>query len=149
MSILIRLCEPDDFNSGHLSILGQLSDTVSNISKDKYSNRLTTLYSQKCFVFVAIDNRRNREDRIVGSATIMLESKLIHECGAVGHIEDVVVREGMRGLGIGRLLVAHLINFARQNGAYKCILDCATHNIPFYKRCGLETKEHHMAMYFE
>src|SRR5688500_8166996 len=69
--------------------------------------------------FVAVVN-----DRIVGSASVVLEEKFIHDGGIVGHIEDVIVCKDYRHQGIGEELVKHCSKFAQERGAYKVILDC-------------------------
>ena len=37
---------------------------------------------------------------IIGSTTLLIEQKFIHDGGKVGHIEDVVTRKGYEGFGI-------------------------------------------------
>ena len=37
------------------------------------------------------------DGKIVGSATLLIEQKFIHNGGLVGHIEDVVVKKGFEG----------------------------------------------------
>lgn len=43
-----------------------------------------------------------RTGRIIGAGTLLMEPKFIHGCGQTGHIEDIVVHEAARGLGLGR-----------------------------------------------
>ena len=50
-------------------------------------------------IHVAVDN-----NKIVGSTTLFIEQKFIHDGGLVGHIEDVVVRKDYEGRGIGMKL---------------------------------------------
>ena len=75
--------------------------------------------------------------------------KFIHGCGAVGHLEDVVVDCRARGLGLARCLVSHVLCVARRRRCYKVILDCATDLETFYGRSGYATKGIQMAHYFE
>ncbi len=49
----------------------------------------------------------------------------IHLGGLVGHIEDVVVAKEFQGKGIGEKLIEASLNFAKNCGCYKTILDCA------------------------
>jgi glucosamine-phosphate N-acetyltransferase len=75
-------------------------------------------------------------DRVIGTLSLLIEQKFIHQGGRVGHIEDVAVhRDHQRG-GIGRLLVEHATREARRLGCYKVILNCRTELVPFYERCG-------------
>ncbi len=79
--------------------------------------------------------------RICGAGTIVVEPKFIHNAGFAGHLEDLVVDTGLRGKGIGTKLVHQLLQFARESGCYKVILDCAEHNVHFYEKCGFKRKQ--------
>ncbi len=75
-------------------------------------------------------------DVVVGTATLLIEKKFIHQGGLVGHIEDVVVHQTMRHRGIGTAMVKHLTEVARAAGCYKAILNCFPQLVPFYARLG-------------
>ena len=61
--------------------------------------------------------------------------------GLCGHIEDIVVDKSTRGKNLGKRIIELLKSIAQVNGCYKVILDCAEHNVPFYKKCGFNVKE--------
>lgn len=84
---------------------------------------------------------------VLATATLLLERKIARGCGLCGHVEDVVVDATARGRGVGRLLVAALVERARQAGCYKVILDCSRDNEGFYAACGFVQKELQMALY--
>ena len=77
-----------------------------------------------------------RENQLVAAGTLFIEQKFIRSAGLAGHIEDVVVDQGARGHGLGRRVIMYLVLLARQNGCYKCILDCDDENVGFYSKCG-------------
>ena len=85
---------------------------------------------------------------LAGSASITIENKLLHGCKKVGHIEDVFINPTFRGRGIGKKLIQYLLEFAKNSGCYKCILNCDKETIPFYQKCGMEVKEVEMVKYF-
>jgi GNAT superfamily N-acetyltransferase len=87
--------------------------------------------------------------KIVGAGTIFLERKFIHGCGSVGHIEDIVTDESVRGKGLGKLIIHKLIEFGKKNGAYKVLLSSLEKNVPFYEKCGLTPKSVSMALYLD
>ena len=82
--------------------------------------------------------------KIVGSTTLFVEQKFIHNGGRVGHIEDVVVSKEYEGRGIGIKLVSSLLEKAKMMNCYKTILDCQDELIPFYERIGFKQESNQM-----
>jgi len=87
------------------------------------------------------------DSRVVGTATIFIEQKFIHDGGRVGHIEDVSVRKKYKDKGIGQKIVKALLEYAKKKGCYKTILDCTDDLIPFYEKIGF--KRHSNSMRFD
>ena len=78
----------------------------------------------------------------IGTALLLIQLNLSHHGRPYGHIENVVTDKAQRGNGVGARMVKYLIQRARKRNCYKIILDCAKHNISFYKECGfIETGE--------
>jgi glucosamine-phosphate N-acetyltransferase len=76
------------------------------------------------------------DEKVVGAATLLLESKFIHNGGIVGHIEDVVVEKNYQGQKIGEKIIRYLLEVAKTKGCYKTILDCVDEVKPFYEKIG-------------
>ena len=86
--IIIREIEENDLESGFLESLDFLRK-ASNIDRSKARVILKKIINDPDHIIhVAID-----DSKIVGSTTLLIEQKFIHEGGLVGHIEDVVVRK--------------------------------------------------------
>jgi glucosamine-phosphate N-acetyltransferase len=66
----------------------------------------------------------------------------------VGHIEDIVVSEKHRNLGIARSILTELKKHAYIKDCYKVILDCSEENIKFYEKNDFIYKGAQMAVYF-
>lgn len=81
---------------------------------------------------------------IVGTTTILIEPKFIHDLSFVAHIEDVVVDTTYRGAGIGKCLMKKAINISKDFDCYKIILDCSTKNVSYYEKLGFSVKETQM-----
>ena len=77
---------------------------------------------------------------VIGSGTIIIEQKIIHGFGKVGHIEDIVISNEYQGQGLGRKLINFLILKAKENNCYKVILGCNDDKVNFYKKT-LSNKE--------
>jgi glucosamine-phosphate N-acetyltransferase len=78
------------------------------------------------------------DGKVVGSTTLLIEQKFIHQGGLVGHIEDVVVDKNFQGQKIGEKIMKYLLDIAKNQGCYKTILDCTDDVKPFYEKLGFK-----------
>jgi len=131
--IIIREIEEDDLENGFLETLDFLRN-ASDLDKNKANEILKKIkQNPNHIIYVAIDNKK-----IVGSTTLLIEQKFIHDGGLVGHIEDVVVRKDYEGKGIGIKLVMSMLERAKEKNCYKTILDCKDDVKQFYERIGFK-----------
>ena len=131
--IEIREIEEDDLEKEFLDTLDFLRK-ASNIDKNKAKEILKKIkLNPNHIIHVAIDDKK-----IVGSTTLLIEQKFIHDGGLVGHIEDVVVRKDYEGKGIGIKLVTSMLERAKEKNCYKTILDCKDDLKQFYERIGFK-----------
>ncbi len=93
------------------------------------------------YTYVAV-----QDGSVVGTASLLVERKFIHNGSCAGYIEDVSVREGYQGNGIGRQLITRLIAIAKEHDCYKIILGSDQPNKGFYERLGFREHELHMRM---
>jgi len=137
--IIIREIEEDDLKNGFLETLDFLRN-ASNLDKNKAKEILKKIkQNPNHIIYVAIDNKK-----IVGSTTLLIEQKFIHNGGLVGHIEDVVVRKDYERKGIGIKLVTSLLERAKEKNCYKTILDCTDDVKQFYERIGFKRESNGM-----
>ena len=85
--------------------------------------------------------------KIVGTITVLIEPKFIHDLQNVAHVEDVVVDPLYRGLGIGKLMLNKAKSLANENECYKSILDCSEECVSYYEKNGYKKKGVQMAQY--
>lgn len=141
--MIFRKLEENDYNLGYLELLLKLTN-VGDISINEWTNRYKELNNNPCIqIWVMVD-----DNTIIASGTIILEPKFIHNCGKVGHIEDVVVHKDKHGLGVGKKLIDELVNIAKNTNCYKVILNCSENNVGFYEKSGFKLMERQMALYF-
>jgi len=137
--IIIREIEEDDLENGFLETLDFLRN-ASGLDKNKAKEILKKIkQNTNHIIYVAIDDKK-----IVGSTTLLIEQKFIHDGGLVGHIEDVVVRKDYEGKGIGIKLVTSLLERAKEKNCYKTILDCKDDVKQFYERIGFKRESNGM-----
>ena len=137
--IEIREIEEDDLERGFLETLDFLRN-ASSIDKTKAEGILKKIkQNPNHIIHVAIDGKK-----IVGTTTLFIEQKFIHNGGLVGHIEDVVVRKDYEGKGIGIKLVTSLLERAKEKNCYKTILDCKDDVNQFYERIGFKKATNEM-----
>jgi glucosamine-phosphate N-acetyltransferase len=141
----IRRLRESDLENGFFETLSNLSE-VGRVSQDirRAANILREIDKSKMSnIFVAVE----KGGKIIGSITLLLEQKFIHDGGKVGHIEDVVTRRGYAGKGIGSALVRNCINLAKEEKCYKMVLDSSPANVQFYKKAGF--REHEISMRYD
>ena len=129
--ITIRKLQIGDLWNGFLTTLDSLRQ-ASNIDK-KTAEKIFEKINQnpEHVIVVAVIN-----GKVVGSATLLIETKFIHNGGKVGHIEDVVVNKEHQGKGIGEKIIKCLLKYSEEQNCYKTILDCVDEIKPFYEKLG-------------
>ena len=134
-----RRLEKEDYDKKYLELLKQLT-AVGDISKEKYETALDKIGAEVWVV--------EFEGKIIASVSLLLEQKIIHECGIVGHLEDVVVDRDYRKYGLGKFIIERIIKIAKERGCYKLIGDCKSELLGFYEKNGFESKCVQISIYF-
>ena len=139
--IIIREIEENDLEKGFLESLDFLTSTITLTSDKNKAKKILKKIKQNPnhIIHVAVD-----DNKIVGSTTLLVEQKFIHDGGLVGHIEDVVVRKEYEGKGIGIKLVMSMLERAKEKNCYKTILDCKDDVKQFYERIGFKRESNGM-----
>ena len=139
-NFIIREIEQADLEKGffqtlsNLAMVGRIRDDLEQAKKILQEIKSYPLYK----IFVAV---KNDDADIIGSITLLIEQKFIHDGGKSGHIEDVVTRKEYEGIGVGSALVSAALAFAREKNCYKVILDCSEKNVRFYEKIGFRRNE--------
>ena len=140
------LCSAD-YHKRYIQLLSELTTVV-----DMNSNKI----SEENFCKFVLDLSKNHiimviEDltsaTIVATGTLLIEPKIIHGLGHVGHIEDVVVLKNQRGSGLGNRIITTLVQLAQHHSCYKIVLDSTAEGVPFYEKNGFIRKEQCMMRY--
>ena len=134
-----RRLEKGDYDKNYLELLKQLT-VIGDISKEKYEATFDKIGAEVWVV--------EFEGKIIASVSLLLEQKVIHECGIVGHLEDVVVDRDYRKYGMGKFIIERIIKIAKDRGCYKLIGDCKSELLGFYEKNGFESKCVQISIYF-
>lgn len=130
---IIRELRKEDILNGFLTTLDSLRNT-SNIETDKAMKIFEKINSNPDHIIAIAE----LDGKIVGTTTLLIEQKFIHDGGVVGHIEDVVVNKDYHGQKIGEKIMKYLLEIAKNRGCYKTILDCTDDVKPFYEKLGFK-----------
>ena len=131
--VTIRELKKEDLWNGFLTSLDSLKE-ASSINKEKADAIFEKINSNPDHIIAVAEI----DGKIVGSTTLLIESKFIHNGGLVGHIEDVVVDKNYQGQKIGEKIMKFLIEISKNRGCYKTILDCTDEVKPFYEKLGFK-----------
>lgn len=131
----IRNIEINDYYKNILPLLKQLSSLdIEKISYYDFKMFIKNLNSNH--LIKIIEDKNNNQ--IIGSITVLIENKIIHNFGKVAHIEDVVIDNRYRGLGLGKKLMDTAYKTAKSNNCYKIILHCKEELEKFYQKNSFE-----------
>lgn len=133
---------------------GGFLDTLKNLSSNPIMEKkrafqiLDEINSNPLHKILVAVGRSKANSIVIGATTLLIEPKFIYSGGRVGHIEDVVVRDGYQKKGIGKKLVACATLLAKKMQCVKVILDCSNENIPFYRKLGYAYQDNCMFIKF-
>ena len=120
-----------DYKKGYLELLAQLT-SVGEVSEEQFSKQFDLMRNCLNTYYVIVIEDAD-ENRIIGSATLHIEFKFIHQTSLRGRIEDVVVDDSYRGKQLGKLLLETIKLIASSIvGCYKLSLDCKDNMINYY-----------------
>ena len=86
--IIIRKISESDLENGFLESLDNLKH-ASDLGQTTAKNILNKILNDENHIIHVAEY----DGKIVGSTTLLIEQKFIHQGGFVGHIEDVVVKK--------------------------------------------------------
>ena len=125
MDITITLLEKNDYQS-YLQLMKQFRPINQDISFEKFCELHDKIFTSSEIYVARFDNK------IIGSVTIIFEQKFINNCALYSHIEDVIVDENYRKLGIGSKLLEYVKNVSKDKNCFKITLACSKDVSLFY-----------------
>jgi glucosamine-phosphate N-acetyltransferase len=115
-----------------------------NISKDAYNLFISNLNPNRHIIVLY-----KKDNKIIGTGSLLIEPKLTYNISYLGHIENIFVDEKYRNKGIGKQIVEYLVNYAREKLCYRIDLACEDKIINFYRGLGFNKQLICMSMLIE
>jgi len=132
--LLARPLQRGDFAKGILRLLSQLT-RVGDYGRETYEAQFDAIKALPGMTYIVVVEDCSKQ-RVVATATLLVELKFIHNAAKRGRIEDLVVDEEYRHLRLGSFLLELLTVLSRELGAYKVTRDCRPPLEGFYKNYG-------------
>ncbi len=120
-------------------------DLFKGDNNRKYTNEqlIEIIHDDQRPIFVAVDEA----DRVAGYAFCIFQQhmndNILTDIKTL-YIDDLCVDEEIRGQHIGKLLYAHVLEFAKGQGCYNVTLNvwsCNETAMRFYEKCGLKPQK--------
>ena len=143
MNINYRLLQKEDYYKGFFDVVNFFTKNKKEVLYTDFEKYFDNIINQNSIVYVA-----EFENKIIGTAKLLIEFKFTNNLTKLGHIETVVINKKYRGHGIGKKLVSILINNAKKRKCYKISLCSSEKNKFFYIKCGFKIKDLEMVKYF-
>lgn len=131
----------DNFFNNYLNLLNEFRET--KFSKHFLLDFINSLpYNHE--IFILFDELNSN---IIGTVTIILEKKLLHNSKNVCHIEDLIICNNYKNKGFGSKIIDFIKVYAREKNCYKIILNCNIDLKKFYEKNNFENKNIQMSIY--
>lgn len=136
-SLLIRELKKEDYCS-IVPLLQQLSsfevdEMMSPLKFELLVEYLSVTPNHRIYIL-------EKEGKIIGCVTLIIEPKIIHSFGKILRVEDLVIDELHRGKGYGKYLLDLAKKTGKENGCYSISLTCNETNVEFYEKCDFYKK---------
>ncbi|KAK9496857.1 hypothetical protein O3M35_012916 [Rhynocoris fuscipes] len=138
-NLRLRPLRIDDYEAGYMQLLSQLTE-VGDYDKDKFIETFKIMKQHKGMYYVTVIEDLS-SGQVIGTGTLLIEQKFIHNCALRGRVEDVVVNSEYRGKQLGKLIIHTLTLMSKHLKCYKVTLDCKDSNRPFYESLGYKKEE--------
>lgn len=138
-NLMMRPLNLNDYDKGYMQLLAQLT-VVGDVSREEFEAKFEKMRAcPNTFYIVVLEDTSSNQ--VIGSASLIIEHKFIHQCATRGRVEDVVVNNAYRGKQLGKLLLDVLTLLSQEVGCYKISLECKDKLVSFYKQFGYINEE--------
>ena len=125
-----KICDKDYYN-GYFDLMYEFSDFKKDVTYEEFINYIN---NDDITILCMYDTKTNK---LIGAGTIFKLNKLHNN--PIGQIEDVIITAQYRQLGLGKIIIQHLVDIGiNEYKCYKITLNCLEKNIGFYDKCNFK-----------
>tara|TARA_B100000683_G_scaffold277211_1_gene334534 strand:- start:2376 stop:2810 length:435 start_codon:yes stop_codon:yes gene_type:complete len=128
----IRSLQSSDYTT-YLSFLRNFRPIAHYINQSQFDFVLQKVQDNGR-LWVCVDPNNN--DLIIGTITVHVEQKFIHDLSLYARIEDLFVLSEYRNKGIATKLIEHAIKYCKDYKVRKVSLTCQKDLVSFYQKRG-------------
>jgi len=136
--VTYRNLEINDKNN-YLNLIKNFRPINENITTTEFNSIYTNILSHGNIIVAELN------DKIIGTITILLEKKFIHNSSIYAHVEDVFIDESYRNKSIGSNLVKKAIDYCKEKNVFKISLNCHENLKDFYEKNKFEKRQINMS----
>ena len=129
------------------TLFSQLTDSVL-LPEKQFRQWYDEMHETPCFTLFGVMVSPEKYPKLIGVGTLWVQPKYYRNNGKSGHIEDIIIDKNHRKQGLGKRLVQHMIQYAKENGCYKVQLHCHPEKQSFYEQLAFKNNTKSMAIYF-
>ena len=125
--MIFRELKKNDYQN-YLTLINTFRIVGVDVKKNEFNEIYEKIFNMGKIFVCELDNK------LVASATVLIEQKFIHKLAKYAHIEDVVVMPEYRGMRIGKKIIEYIINYSKKETVYKIVLNCNEDLFNFYNK---------------
>ena len=115
-------------------------NTYENISPEYFNEMYDCIFYKNNKIIVC-----EFMGKIIGSITVLIEQKIIHNFSKYAHIEDVFVHNDVKHKKIGSELVNEALKYCKEINIFKVSLNCNESLEKFYSMNNFEKRQINMS----
>lgn len=122
----IRPLEQNDISTGYIDLIckDESSETSTETNSQKVKEYLDFVCTSKPWMYYNVVLEDTKTSRLIGTGSLIVEQKFIHETALRSRIENISVSEIHRNCGFEVLLLETLSLLAERFGCYKVNMNC-------------------------
>jgi glucosamine-phosphate N-acetyltransferase len=130
--LYVRNLLESDYYIGFLELINYFTkDNIQRKTIEQFQAQYNLIKNCNHYIYVI-----EYKNKIIGSATLIIQPKFHNNFKNAGLIEEVIIDEKFRGQGLGKKIIEFVISEARNKLCYKLVLNSEEKNKDFYTKLG-------------